>query len=404
MSNRILAIDDSMAIRTFIIKTLKQNSSEYEILTAKDAEQGLQMAQTAAPDLIILDYILPDMKGDAVCDQLWRNPATHEIPIILMSSSTADIKKAELAYDNVVKSIAKPFTPELLSAMVHHVMRERATDVSSTQVEAEISGPLYSGYSSGFPLHRMFLVAEEENLTGNLRIYAGNPPIECFFRQGRLALVTTRDADRYMGDRDAQFTPDQLIALAVGKTGQRDTGAPCIEAVFSKSSQDSERKRLLLIELGDRLLSTIWTAGRCRYEFESLSDLPEFVPESGGHSVDERLLCSIRMVGLENQQSAIAWGDSAGIPIYTRDGYERIQHVSVNQEEADFLGQVGDATIAEIAQRVGRTPERVQQVLFRFLCLRIFEYWPAALLRGQVSEPTSTLESEPGNLTSLIAN
>ncbi|HEX8312691.1 MAG TPA: response regulator, partial [Chthoniobacteraceae bacterium] len=83
---RILAIDDSMSIRTFIARTLGKNPEEVEIVTAKDGGEGVQMAGEIHPDLILLDFILPDMKGDAVCQRLMENPVTSTIPVVLMSS------------------------------------------------------------------------------------------------------------------------------------------------------------------------------------------------------------------------------------------------------------------------------------------------------------------------------
>jgi DNA-binding response OmpR family regulator len=105
-------------------------------LTAKDAEEGLRIAVDGKPDLILLDFILPDMKGDAVCSRLVANEATAEIPVVMMSSNVGDIRRAESEYRNVVKAIAKPFTPDLLTATVRFVIRSREThpmEVNSAQ-------------------------------------------------------------------------------------------------------------------------------------------------------------------------------------------------------------------------------------------------------------------------------
>ena len=99
--------------------------------------------------------------------------------------------------------------------------------------------------------------------------------------------------------------------------------------------------------------------------------------------MDQWMLESLRHVG-DEALSAIAWGDLGGVPIYTRHGYERIQHITLTREEANFLGQIGSATLAEMAAALRIAPERAQQILFRFLSLEIFEYWPAAVLRGEL--------------------
>ncbi len=110
MPKKILAIDDSLALRMFISKTLAQSPEEFTVVTAKDGGEGIQLAQSGSPDLILLDYILPDMKGDAVCQRLVADPTTADIPVVMMSSNAGDIKRAEAEYKNIVKAIAKPFT------------------------------------------------------------------------------------------------------------------------------------------------------------------------------------------------------------------------------------------------------------------------------------------------------
>ena len=92
MPRHILAIDDSIALRMFITKTLAPKSEEFTVTTAKDGREGIALASSSKPDLILLDYILPEMTGGDVCAALLKEEHTSNIPVVLMSSNASDIK------------------------------------------------------------------------------------------------------------------------------------------------------------------------------------------------------------------------------------------------------------------------------------------------------------------------
>ncbi|HME34690.1 MAG TPA: response regulator [Candidatus Sulfotelmatobacter sp.] len=81
---RILLVEDSKTIRRENTSAL-QNAG-YEVICAEDGESALQMAQEQHPDLILLDMILPKMSGPEVLQHLKREPATAEIPVVVLSS------------------------------------------------------------------------------------------------------------------------------------------------------------------------------------------------------------------------------------------------------------------------------------------------------------------------------
>ena len=67
------------------------------------------------PDLILLDYVLPDMKGDEVLNRLARRePATASVPVVYMSGFGTDLPSDPNRSTNVIGSLNKPFTSELL--------------------------------------------------------------------------------------------------------------------------------------------------------------------------------------------------------------------------------------------------------------------------------------------------
>ncbi|PTX97433.1 hypothetical protein DB346_20780 [Verrucomicrobia bacterium LW23] len=404
MPSKILAIDDSLTLRKFIANSLAKNASDYVVITAKDGAEGLSLAKGELPELILLDYILPDFKGDEVCARLLSDPATADTPVVLMSSNSAQIKKAESEYRNIRKSIAKPFTPELLSATVKYVLRERAakadgegSGANGTPAAAAIapSAPeaggaaertVFSGSTAYFSLSDALRGVEDEALTGVLQLDIKPSPVLAYVRQGHIALVTTRDAKAYLANTSFVFDDAQAAMLETLMPLQGENGAPLFHLLGARGLIDQAIVPEICFEHSIRLFSRVWTGGQITFAFRSLPELPDFVTANAGPplAMDEWSIETLRFVG-EEALTAHAWGDFTGIPVYTRRGYERIQHIPLNDDEIAFVSQVnGTNTLAEIVELLGIPIEAGQQILFSMLALEIFDYWPAAALRGQV--------------------
>ncbi len=115
-SPRILLIDDSQDILTVLARRLK--SWGYEVLEAGSGEEGLQLADAQVPDLILLDGMMPKMKGRDVCARLKATPRTAGIPVIFLTAlGLADHVKAgmELGAEDY---IVKPFEPDELKERI----------------------------------------------------------------------------------------------------------------------------------------------------------------------------------------------------------------------------------------------------------------------------------------------
>ncbi len=95
---------------------------EFQVFTAETGEAGLEIATKRRPDLIILDVILPKMKGREVCAKLKEDSKTKDIPIIFLTAkeSTDDIK-AELEA-GAVAHITKPLTNHQLLLEVRKIL------------------------------------------------------------------------------------------------------------------------------------------------------------------------------------------------------------------------------------------------------------------------------------------
>jgi CheY-like chemotaxis protein len=118
MSDRpkILAVDDSATIRKAMELVL--DPAEYDLELAATGSEAVAKAKEFLPAVILLDFILPDMRGADVCQRLSEDPATADIPVVLISAKGAEIRQA---YDNipsVVSYITKPFTPAGVTSVI----------------------------------------------------------------------------------------------------------------------------------------------------------------------------------------------------------------------------------------------------------------------------------------------
>lgn len=117
----ILAIDDEKDIVNLLEYNLEKEG--YQFLAARTGEEGLELARTKRPDLIVLDLMLPGMDGLEVCRLLRETRETKTIPILMLtakSSETDQVVGLELGASDYV---AKPFSIKVLLARVKNIFR-----------------------------------------------------------------------------------------------------------------------------------------------------------------------------------------------------------------------------------------------------------------------------------------
>jgi DNA-binding response OmpR family regulator len=132
---KVLVIDDSLMLLSFVKEILAE--ANYRVVTAATAEEGLVSASRDVPDLVLLDYVLPDMKGDEVSRHLSQKPATANVRIVYMSGFGADLKPDQINNANVIGSLNKPFTSDLLLKTVEKYMPKESSEQESKAVESE---------------------------------------------------------------------------------------------------------------------------------------------------------------------------------------------------------------------------------------------------------------------------
>lgn len=117
----VLVVDDDEGLLKTVQRILLTNG--YSVLTATSGEKGIQIARLQKPDLIILDVILPGIKGREVCQRLKDDDQTDRIPIMFLTAKDSDDDiRAEKAA-GAITHITKPVNAKLLLTEVKKIFR-----------------------------------------------------------------------------------------------------------------------------------------------------------------------------------------------------------------------------------------------------------------------------------------
>jgi two-component system alkaline phosphatase synthesis response regulator PhoP len=117
---RILVVDDEIHIVQVVAIKLRNNG--FEVLTAENGKQALEVACEHCPDLIITDYQMPLMTGVEFIENFRNHPGSSGVPVIMLTArgfAIEDEKKKEL---NIATCLSKPFSPREVLQTVRDVL------------------------------------------------------------------------------------------------------------------------------------------------------------------------------------------------------------------------------------------------------------------------------------------
>jgi len=114
----ILIVDDEPEIRRAVLGGLRAQG--YEVRAASDGEEALRLASAAAPDLVILDLMMPGMDGLEVCRRL---RAWSDVPILVLSARTQERQKVQALDEGADDYLTKPFGMDELTARIRAALR-----------------------------------------------------------------------------------------------------------------------------------------------------------------------------------------------------------------------------------------------------------------------------------------
>ncbi len=492
---KILVIDDSVMLLNFVQEILTE--ANYSVEAAPTAEEGLRSAMANTPHLILLDYVLPDMKGDEVLSRLLQEPSTARVPVVYMSGFGTDLPSDPKQSANVIGSLNKPFTSELLLTTVENHMPNDVSDFSQdapaapaanspaaqawaamddnsdepmrapdfvsepesltqsfpepetsapwpaenvieepmaplaemeTQaVEAAVGGTqeawweapvappegsgmvtemnpydagapgsdfsetadvpmdagnaFFCGDTSFFSLNWALHTISAQKLTGVLRCFWHKATVEVLARHGQIVLATTRDPELYCPEAPITLVNIEEARANSARDQQRETARPLFVSLAQEGLIIREPAMQLVQHYGQKLFSALWTAPKVRMMFEQFEELPSYTQDlPTEEDVDHWALGTLRFVQFTEVGDKTNY-DSASIPAYTRDGFDRVQKLRLTVAEAQFATQFnGTRSIAQIAKNLRLDLKFARLTLFRFLALEIIECWPPAVV------------------------
>jgi two-component system phosphate regulon response regulator PhoB len=135
MSASILVVEDEPAIQELISVTLTRNG--HSVTRTANAAEAYRAVSEALPDVILLDWMLPDGSGLAVARRLRSEARTREVPIIMLTARAADDDKVSGLDSGADDYVTKPFSPRELEARIQAVLRRRTPQLSKEAVEIE---------------------------------------------------------------------------------------------------------------------------------------------------------------------------------------------------------------------------------------------------------------------------
>lgn len=110
MPQKILLVDDDLTLNQMYQERLEMEG--YNVLSAKDGQQAIELAKIEKPDIVLLDIMMPGIDGFQVLDELKRDPDTMMIPVVVVTAliqETVKIKGKQMgASDYVIKSETTP--------------------------------------------------------------------------------------------------------------------------------------------------------------------------------------------------------------------------------------------------------------------------------------------------------
>lgn len=125
MSSYILIVEDELPQAELLQYNLEK--SGYRTITANDGETALKQIEEEAPDLVLLDWMLPEISGIEICRRLRARPDSQKLPIIMLTARGEEADKVlglDVGADDYV---VKPYSPAELMSRVRAVMRRASS-------------------------------------------------------------------------------------------------------------------------------------------------------------------------------------------------------------------------------------------------------------------------------------
>ncbi|MEZ4360965.1 MAG: response regulator [Kofleriaceae bacterium] len=360
MSTQILVIDDSATMRKLV--EIAFRGADCGIEFASTGAQGIARASAVPPDVILLDFMLPDMKGSEVCAQLAKGKQTAQVGVVVMSGKT-EVAEMFRESPNVVGFLPKPFTAEEVQARVRAALRhgdhassrgdttrihtlvhvdDPVQEVPPSESSLELEGSLAT-----VSLYEVLRLALASALTGVIALSSGE---HVYLSDGAILLCTTTRPTDEFDQLAIRGGADLDSALAAARITQHQSGKPAIVTLAEAGFEIEVDLVAALKAYSYRLLSAAMALRAGQFGWRE-QRLPGYV-ESFGRPI------SLTAVALDH-----ARGQSRNVP----GGAEMLEHVYqrtarfsdaisglrlTNAERAVLAAIDGASTLRQLGDRI----------------------------------------------------
>ncbi|HEX3904731.1 MAG TPA: DUF4388 domain-containing protein [Polyangia bacterium] len=395
----LLVIDDSPTVQKVVELALTQ--AGHRVVTAADGEAALALVRErrAAPDLVLLDGLIPGRDAADFCRRLTDDPRLARVPVVVMIArgQGADLEERFAKASNVRDTIAKPFSPEALQAVIARVVGQPAAVGGAAVAEAlslsavpgdgalaearafAASGQVLAGDLAAISLSQILEMLAEQQQTGTLRVVntESNARIEIYFQAGRVDFAAA-----------VGVAEELLIGRFAVETG--DVTAEALARVLEERARATEKPPLFGADLVARgLLSrealgqamnrqtselsyeTLrWRAGF--FQFRRTAALPEPAREAKLQiNVDRMLLEGYRRVD-EWQIIEREIDDLDEVFVRNENKIGELPRGTLTREELGVLDEIdGRQSVRDIVRTLRMGSFDVSKTFFRFRRARL---------------------------------
>lgn len=130
MAKKILAVDDEKHIVRLVQINLQKEG--YDVVTASNGREALERMAVDKPDLVIMDVMMPEMDGFSALEKLKGDPATADIPIIMLTAKAQDADVFQGWKSGADLYLTKPFNPQELLTFVRRIFQGQTENADDT--------------------------------------------------------------------------------------------------------------------------------------------------------------------------------------------------------------------------------------------------------------------------------
>jgi len=128
MTKKILIVDDEPHMLRVTELSLKKLG--FDILTARNGDDAIQIAQRDLPVLIVMDVVMPQKDGLSALKELKALPATAQIPVIMLTTRGQNITRTEAEGLGAALYLTKPFSPSALASEARRIIEAGESNIS----------------------------------------------------------------------------------------------------------------------------------------------------------------------------------------------------------------------------------------------------------------------------------